>query len=167
MIDQLELERVAIDAVGSEPEHALLLEHERHAAGRAHVAAVVLERVADVGDGARHVVGRGLDHHRDAVRAVAFIDHDVVVGGALAAGLGDRGRDPIFRHVDGACVLERAAQRRVAVGAGPPALTAIAMSLPIFVNCFATRSIRAKIVCLRFSNARPMRATLQLDGAVG
>jgi len=27
--------------------------------------------------------------------------------------------------------------------------------LPILLNCFATRSMRAKIVCLRFSKARP------------
>src|SRR5437868_5625843 len=41
-------------------------------------------------------------------------------------------------------------------GLVPLLLTAIAMSLPILVNCFATRSMRAKMVCLRFSKARPM-----------
>jgi hypothetical protein len=50
------------------------------------------------------------------------------------------------------------ARRSVGFESGlvPPLFTAIAMSLPILVNCFATRSMRAKIVCLRFSKARPM-----------
>src|SRR5689334_16156233 len=42
-------------------------------------------------------------------------------------------------------------------GLVPPPLTAIAMSLPTLVNCFATRSMRAKMADLRFSKARPIR----------
>src|SRR5689334_2325131 len=53
----------------------------------------------------------------------------------------------------------------LASGLGPLALTAIAMSLLIFVNCFATRSMRAKIVCLRFSNARPTAGPYYFEGA--
>src|ERR1051325_4515741 len=49
-------------------------------------------------------------------------------------------------------------------GLVPPLLTAIAMSLPILVNCFATRSIRAKIVCLRFSKARPTAPSYNESG---
>src|SRR3954469_18791573 len=39
----------------------------------------------------------------------------------------------------------------------PPALTAMLMSLAIRANCFAMRSQRANIVCLRTSNMRPIR----------
>ena len=42
-------------------------------------------------------------------------------------------------------------------GFGPPALTAIVMSLPMRANCFAIWSQRANIVCLRASKMRPMK----------
>ena len=41
-------------------------------------------------------------------------------------------------------------------GSGPPAFTAIAMSLAMRVNCFAIRFQRANIACLRTSKMRPM-----------
>src|SRR4051812_44763347 len=44
----------------------------------------------------------------------------------------------------------------LASGLDPDALTAIAMSLPTLVNSLPTRSIRLKMVALRFSKARPM-----------
>src|SRR5512142_2502278 len=43
-------------------------------------------------------------------------------------------------------------------GLGPPAFTAMAISLLIRVNCFAMRCQRANIVALRVSKMRPMRA---------
>ena len=54
------------------------------------------------------------------------------------------------------CIARRSCGLRS--GSGPPALTAMTMSFPMRVNCFAIRSYRANIVCLRFSNMRPMRA---------
>src|SRR6187399_2883231 len=51
------------------------------------------------------------------------------------------------------------------LGSDPPALTAILMSLEIRANCFAMRSHRANIVCLRTSNMRPIRARILLDVA--
>src|SRR5678810_758158 len=45
----------------------------------------------------------------------------------------------------------------------PPALTAMLMSLEIRANCFAMRSQRANIVCLRTSNMRPIGARILLD----
>ena len=55
-------------------------------------------------------------------------------------------------------LLLRRAARTVLVdaGSGPPALTAMVMSLATRANCFAMRFQRANIVCLRTSNIRPM-----------
>src|SRR6185436_8273601 len=47
----------------------------------------------------------------------------------------------------------------------PPALTAMLMSFEIRANCFAMRSQRANIVCLRTSNMRPIGARILLDVA--
>src|SRR5688572_18322639 len=41
-------------------------------------------------------------------------------------------------------------------GSGPPALTAMLMSLAMRANCLAMRSQRANIVCLRTSKMRPI-----------
>src|SRR6516164_7638 len=43
-------------------------------------------------------------------------------------------------------------------GSGPPAFTAMVMSLAMRANCFAMRFHRANIVCLRTSKMRPMAA---------
>src|SRR5262245_30435463 len=45
----------------------------------------------------------------------------------------------------------------LASGLVPPVRTAIAISLPMRWNCFAMRSQRANMVCLRTSKMRPMR----------
>src|SRR6185436_12661077 len=45
----------------------------------------------------------------------------------------------------------------------PPALTAMLMSFATRANCFAMRSHRANIVCLRTSNMRPIGARILLD----
>src|SRR5688572_15912639 len=52
------------------------------------------------------------------------------------------------------CIARRSA--RLDSGSGPPALTAIVISLPMRANCFEMRSQRANIVCLRVSKMRPM-----------
>src|SRR5262249_24194874 len=44
-----------------------------------------------------------------------------------------------------------------AVGSGPPAFTAMVMSLAMRANSFAMRVHRANIVCLRTSKMRPMK----------
>ena len=51
------------------------LEQPRDRAGAAEVAVVLREGGAHVGGGAVAVVGQRLDDHRDAVRAVALVDH--------------------------------------------------------------------------------------------
>ena len=50
------------------------------------------------------------------------------------------------------------ARRRLglAAGSGPPALTAMVMSLAMRANCLAMRFQRANIVALRTSKMRPM-----------
>ena len=79
---------------GGEDELADVLEHEGDGAFRAEVAAVLRERVADVGDRADAVVGRAVDDERSAADAVAFVA-DFFVGdafelaGALENGVGD------------------------------------------------------------------------------
>src|ERR1043165_4148154 len=59
------------------------------------------------------------------------------------------------------------ARRRAGLefGSLPPALTAMLMSLAMRANCFAMRSHRANIVCLRTSNMRPIGARILLDVA--
>src|SRR5687767_15674906 len=56
------------------------------------------------------------------------------------------------------CIARRSA--RLDSGSGPPALTAIVISLPMRANCFEMRSQRANIVCLRVSKMRPMAGAL-------
>src|SRR4051794_39377462 len=52
-------------------------------------------------------------------------------------------------------------------GLGPPAFTAIAMSLPMRVKAFAMRSHRLNIVALRVSKIRPMTEVLAGEGRAG
>src|SRR3954470_1795861 len=54
-----------------------------------------------------------------------------------------------------------------ASGSLPPALTAMLMSFETRANCFAMRSQRANIVCLRTSNMRPIRTRILLHVADG
>src|SRR5688572_22658070 len=49
-------------------------------------------------------------------------------------------------------------------GIGPPAFTAIAMSLPMRANCFAIRSQRRNMVALRVSKMRPIPVLLDSRG---
>ena len=46
--------------------------------------------------------------------------------------------------------------RELESGLGPPAFTAMAISLPMRVKSLLSLALRAKILCLRFSKMRPM-----------
>ena len=61
------------------------------------------------------------------------------------------------------CIARRSAG--LVPGSGPPFLTAMVMSLPMRLNCFAMRFQRANIVCFLTSNMRPMVALLALARA--
>src|SRR5688572_25802902 len=63
------------------------------------------------------------------------------------------------------CTARRSAG--LELGSLPPALTAMLMSFAMRANCFAMRSQRANIVCLRTSKMRPIRARILLDVANG
>ena len=122
VIDEIELEIVVIDAFGIQAEHAHLAELERHAAGAAEIAAALGEDGAHLRDGARGVVGGGLDDDRDAVRRVALIDDLFVGRRVLARGALDGGLDLVLGHVEVAAVLNRAPQRRIGIGVGAAGL---------------------------------------------
>src|SRR3954468_13631227 len=55
------------------------------------------------------------------------------------------------------CIQRRRAG--LVLGSGPPAFTAMAISFPTRVNCFAIRSHRANIVDFLTSNMRPILVT--------
>ena len=91
-----------------------MLELEGDAAVGAHVAAVLVEGVANVGDGARLVVGEAVDHHRSAADAVAFIaDLDVIDAFEFAGALLDRVVDLVLGHIDCLALVDGQAQARV------------------------------------------------------
>ena len=46
---------------------------------------------------------------------VALVNHRFVIGGIAAARPLDGGLDLVLRHVDGACILQDAPQRRIAL----------------------------------------------------
>ena len=75
------------------------LEHPRDAALLAHVPAVLGERVADFADGAVAIVGRDIDQHGCAARAVAF-EHDFfdLAAFQFAGAAHDRLLDVVGRH---------------------------------------------------------------------
>ena len=122
MVDEIQLQRLLIEPLGVQPEDAHVLEQEVHAARVPHVPAAVLEVHADVGHGAHHVVRGRLHHDRDAVRAVALVQHHVVALHVLAARALDGRLDLVLGHVARPGVLQRPAQRRIAVRAGPAGL---------------------------------------------
>src|SRR5581483_4436577 len=115
-----EEELVLVDAVGADDDDAATLELPGDRPGRAEGAAVARERVPDLGGGAVAVVGERLDDHRDALRAVALVDHGRELGrvGPLACALGDRTLDVVLRHRVGARLLDRVLEREVAARVG-------------------------------------------------
>ena len=80
------------------------------------VAVAAREQRAEVGDGPVDVVRRGLDEQRDAVGAVALVEHLVVARGVLAHGPLDGGVHLLLGHVDALGVLHHPPELRVHVG---------------------------------------------------
>ena len=104
-------------ALGVDDDHALLVEQVGHRARLAEVAAVLVERVADLGAGAVAVVRRGLHQQRHAARAVALV-HDRLerVGvAARARALGDGALDVVLGHRRVLGLLDGQRERRVAL----------------------------------------------------
>ena len=87
-------------ALAVDDDDALLVEQVRDGARLAEVAAVLGERVADLGAGAVAVVRRRLDEHRHAAGAVALVGDGLerLGVGALAGALRDRALDVVLGH---------------------------------------------------------------------
>src|SRR3989442_9940322 len=113
-------ERSLHDAVfagaGREHELADLAEQGGDRAVRAEIAAVLGERMAHFGHGARAVVGEAVDHDRGAARPIAFIAR-LVVGHAveLTRAALDRALHAVLGHVGLARLAHRQAQPRVGI----------------------------------------------------
>ena len=98
-------------------EDALLLEAEGNAAGGAHVAAELVEQVADVARGAVFVVGQRLDDDRDPAGAVALVGVVLVaVLAAFAGRLFDDPLDVVVGDVVGFRLGDQHLQGRVVIG---------------------------------------------------
>ena len=104
---------VLVDA-GREHDLPAMLEQVGDRTVGAEVAAVLRERVADIGDGARAIVRHAVDDHRGAVDAVALIADLFVVHAFEAAGAAlDRALDRVLRHVLILRLVHRQAQSRI------------------------------------------------------
>ena len=100
---------------GVEVDLTLSVEHPGHRVRGAEVAAVPAEGVADLGDRAVGVVGRGLDEDRGAARAVSLVGHLLVFAALeLAGALLDGAVDVVVRHVHRLGRVDRGAQARIA-----------------------------------------------------
>ena len=101
---------------------ALLVEHPRHAAGRAEAAAEFVEVMAHVARGAVAVVGHCLDDHGNAAGAVALVG-DGLVGVAAAGGsrLFQHALDVVVRHVGRLGLCDGGGQTRVVQRVGDAA----------------------------------------------
>src|SRR3954471_14220161 len=99
-------------------DHAALVEEVRDGAGFPQVAAVLGEHVADLGARAVAVVGQRLDEQRDAARPIALVEDGLERVGvrALAGALGDRALDVVLGHRGVLGLLDRQAERGVALG---------------------------------------------------
>src|SRR5450631_94314 len=106
MIDEVELKFILINARGRKAKHAHLLEEETHAAVGGELAAIFTDDVTHAGNGSCRVVGRGFDEQRDAMRRIPLVDHFLIQSRIAAGGAFDRRLDLIFRHVDGARILD-------------------------------------------------------------
>ena len=112
---------VLVEPVGVDQDQAAPLEQPGDRAGAAQVAVVLGEGGAHVRGGAVAVVGQRLDDHRDAVRAVALVDHllEAVRVGVGARAARDRAVDVVLRHRVGARLLDRVGEREVRGRVGP------------------------------------------------
>ena len=122
-VDELELKLLEVDALFVlYDEVALVLEHESYAARRAESAPELGEVAADVGDCAVGVVGGSLDEYRNAMGAVALVDHFLVVRLVLAACLFDGALNVLLRHVLCLGVLNDGSELRIGMGIGSAGL---------------------------------------------
>ena len=106
---------VLVLAFGIDEDLAFLVEHEADTAGRAHVAAVAGERVANVRRGAVVVLGQALHKDGDAGRAVALIGDLFVIDVLLAFCFLNCTLDRVVRHVRGLALGDDVAKLAVAV----------------------------------------------------
>ena len=108
---------VVVNLVARDDDDPFALEHPLDASGSAHVAAELLEDVADVGDGALGVVGEDTDHERDSVGSVAFIQSGLVGDAVEFAGaLFDGAFDVVFGHLRVFGLVYEGAESGVHVG---------------------------------------------------
>ena len=119
MIDA-DKQAIFLDRIRFDRDHALLGELEGDRAAGGEVASGALEDVADVGGGARAVVGRGFDQDGDPARRVAFVGGGFVVfaaqlAGAFLDGIGDR----VLGHVGGLGLVDGVAEVEVVAGVAP------------------------------------------------
>ncbi|CAG9237355.1 hypothetical protein PSP6_740025 [Paraburkholderia tropica] len=168
-----------------EHELADVIEHERHRAVRAHVAAELRECVAHFRDRAGAVVGHGVDDDRRAADAVAFVADFFVVRAvdATHAAL-DRAVDVVLGHVRVIGLVDGQTQTRVRVDFAPaharrhldfldeprPDLAALGISRGFLVfdvgpfrmtrHTFLRRTLRACMVLVQLSLLRVDAAVL-------
>ena len=77
---------------------------------------------AHIGHRTVGVVRGGIDQERDAVGAVSFVDHLLVIGGVLLGGTLDGTLDVLLGHVLGLGVLHQDTQAGIARRIGAPGL---------------------------------------------
>src|SRR3984893_15654304 len=113
VVDEVQLEIVLVDSRWVQAKHAHLAEQEADAAVGGEIATALGDDVAHGRDGASRIVGRGFHQQRHAVRRITLVQPLLVVGGVAPRGALDRRLDPVFRHVDGARVLDGPPQHRI------------------------------------------------------
>ena len=91
-----------------------MVEQESDRTAVAQRAAALVEIHAHIGHRTVGVVRGGLDQERDAVGAVSFVDHLLVIGGVLLGGTLDGALDILLGHVLGLGVLNQNAQAGIA-----------------------------------------------------
>ena len=99
-----------------------MFEHECHAARSTEGTAALVEIHAHAGHRAVGVVRRRFHHDRNAVRAVSFVDHLLVVGRILLRGTLDRTFDILLGHVLRFGVLDEDTQAGISRGVGSSGL---------------------------------------------
>src|SRR5439155_2106766 len=107
-VDRRELDEIGVLALRVDLDDALLLEEPLHGSGLAELPAAAGERGPDLGDRAVPVVGRDLDHHRNAARRVSLVDDALERRGVATAGRAvDRALDVLTRHVHASRAVDR------------------------------------------------------------
>ena len=117
VVDEVEDEFLHVDALLLlEGKYALMVEKERQAAHRTEVAIELIEDAANVADSTCGVVGQSIHEDGNAVRAIAFIGHCLVVALVFTHCVLDSTLDVVLRHVLTLCRCDDGTQRRVVFG---------------------------------------------------